>query len=116
MIPGLEKEMEGMKVGETKKVVVMPAEGYGEVNSQLVREFDKSKMPADMTPAKGMILEMQDEEGNSYPAMISEVKDKTVMLDFNHPLAGKELTFDVKIVSVETGTPPVAGDVEPAKE
>ncbi len=101
LIPGLEKELEGMKAGESKKVVVKPEEGYGAVNPQLVREFEKSKLPADLKPEKGMILEMQDPQGNAYPAMISEVKENTVMLDFNHPLAGKELVFDVKIVSVE---------------
>lgn len=103
LIPGLEKELEGMKAGETKTVLVKPEDGYGVVNPQLVREFDKTKLPTDMKPAKGMVLEMQDPQGNSYPSMISEVKDKAVMLDFNHPLAGKELSFDVKIVSVTDG-------------
>jgi len=52
-------------------------------------------------PQVGMVLEMQDPKGNPYPAMVKEIKDKVVVLDFNHPLAGKELKFDVKIVSVE---------------
>lgn len=101
LISGLEKEMEGMKVGDTKKVAVKPEEGYGAVDPQFVREYEKDKLPTDMKPEKGMVLEMQDPEGNAYPCVISEVKEKTVMLDFNHPLAGKELSFDVKIVGIE---------------
>jgi FKBP-type peptidyl-prolyl cis-trans isomerase 2 len=65
------------------------------------REFDKTKLPKDVEPQIGMMLELKDQDGNAFPAVISEVKDKSVMLDFNHPLAGKELQFDVKIVSIE---------------
>lgn len=101
LIAGLEKALEGMKVGEEKKVVVTPEEGYGVVDAKLVREFEKSKFPEDMKPEKGMVLEMQDPQGQPYPATISEVKEDMVMLDFNHPLAGKTLTFDVKIVAIE---------------
>jgi FKBP-type peptidyl-prolyl cis-trans isomerase 2 len=114
LIPGLEKELEGLKAGDTKRVVVKPEEGYGMPNPQLTREFDKAKLPTDMKPEKGMVLEMQDPQGQSYPCTIVEVKDKTVMLDFNHPLAGKELTFDVKIVSVENApVAPVAATTAP---
>ncbi|MBF0331286.1 MAG: peptidylprolyl isomerase [Candidatus Omnitrophica bacterium] len=101
LIPGLEKELTGMKVGEAKTVMVKPEDGYGPVRPEAVREFDKTKFPADITPQVGMVLEMQDPDGNPYPAMVKEVKDKVVMLDFNHPLAGKELKFDVTIVAVE---------------
>lgn len=101
LIPGLEKALEGMKVGDAKTVVVKPEEGYGLSRPEAVREFPIEKFPQGMTPAVGMILEMQDESGNSYPATVSEVNEKTVKLDFNHPLAGKELKFDVKIVSIE---------------
>jgi FKBP-type peptidyl-prolyl cis-trans isomerase 2 len=115
LIVGLEKQLEGMKAGEEKKVVVSPEEGYGVVDPKLVREFEKSKFPADMAPVKGMVVEMQDPQGQPYPATISEVKDTMVMLDFNHPLAGKTLTFDVKIVSIEDVKEPVA-EVVPATE
>ncbi len=101
LIPGLEKELAGLKPGDTKTVMVKPEDGYGPVRAEAVREFEKSKFPQDITPQVGMVLEMQDPQGNPYPAMVKEVKDKVVMLDFNHPLAGKELKFDVTIVSVE---------------
>ncbi len=107
LIPGLEKALEGMKVGEAKQVVVKPEEAYGQPNPDLVKEFDKAKMPAGMTPEKGLVLEMTDPQGNAYPCTITDIKDKTVVLDFNHPLAGKTLTFDVKIAGI-MDTPPQA--------
>ncbi len=101
LIPGLEKEMLGMKVEESKTVVVKPEEGYGAVRADAFREFERAKLPADLVPEVGMVLEMQDEKGTAFPAVISEVSEKAVKLNFNHPLAGKELTFDVKIVAVK---------------
>jgi FKBP-type peptidyl-prolyl cis-trans isomerase 2 len=101
LIPGLEKQMAGMKAGEEKSIIVKPEDGYGLVLKDAFREFDKTKLPKDVVPQVGMMLELKDQDGNSFPAVISEVKDKTVILDFNHPLAGKELKFDVKVVSIE---------------
>ncbi len=117
LIPGLEKALAGLKAGDTKTVIVKPEDAYGPVRPEAVREMDKEKLPKDITPQVGMVLEMQDPDGNAYPAMIKEVKDKTFMLDFNHPLAGKELTFDVKIVSVEpVPAAPVAAEAAPAEK
>jgi FKBP-type peptidyl-prolyl cis-trans isomerase 2 len=101
LIPGLEKQLDGMKVGESKAITVKPEEGYGPVRPDAFREFDKAKLPPTPEAKVGMMLELKDKDGNAFPATISEVKEKTVMLDFNHPLAGKELTFNVTIVSIE---------------
>ena len=101
LIPGLEKELLGMKAGDAKTVVVKPEDGYGVVRPDALRDFERSKLPKDMAPKVGMVVEMQDEKGTSFPAKIAEVNDKTVKLDFNHPLAGKTLAFDVKVVSIE---------------
>lgn len=101
LIPGLEKAMEGMNVGESKTIVVKPEDGYGLPKAEALREFPLEKFPEAMAPQVGMVFEMQDEAGNSYPATVREIKDKIVILDFNHPLAGKELSFNVKIVSIE---------------
>ena len=101
LIPGLEKELAGMKAGDTKVVTVRSEDAYGPVRPEALREIEKTKLPAEITPEVGMVLEMQDPEGNAYPAIVKEVKDKTFILDFNHPLAGKELKFDVKIAAVE---------------
>ena len=101
LIPGLEKELLGMKAGDSKTVVVKPEDGYGVIRPDALREFDRDKLPKDMAPKVGMVLEMQDETGTAFPARIAEVMDKKVKLDFNHPLAGKILTFDVKVVEIE---------------
>lgn len=102
IIPGLEKALEGMKVGEQKTVKVSPEDGYGQPNAEAKKDFPKSTFPADFNPEKGTVIEMQDPEGNVMPGQISEIKaDGSVTIDFNHPLAGKTLEFDVKIVGIE---------------
>ncbi|MBN2121376.1 MAG: peptidylprolyl isomerase [Candidatus Omnitrophica bacterium] len=101
IIPGLAKQLEGLKVGDEKKVVVSAEEAYGPVNPNAFQEIDKSALPQDQEPKVGMVLQAQTPEGQVFPVRISEVKDNTVMVDFNHPLAGKTLNFDVKIVSIQ---------------
>jgi len=101
IIPGLEKELEGMKVGESKTVKVAAKDGYGEVNPEAFKEVNKSELPKEAPLEVGKVLVASDGEGRQMPIVISEVKKDTVVLNFNHPLAGKDLTFDVKIVSIE---------------
>jgi FKBP-type peptidyl-prolyl cis-trans isomerase 2 len=101
LISGLEKELAGMKAEETKHVTVAPAEGYGEVSQEAFREVPRAEFPANITPEAGQQLSMQTPEGQQIPVTILEVKEDTVTLDFNHPLAGKELKFDVTVISVE---------------
>ena len=100
IIPGLEKGIEGMKVGEEKVIAVEPKDAYGEIDPKAVKEFPKSSMPATPEPKVGMVLQAQAPDGESFPAVISEIKGDKVVLDFNHPLAGKQLSFKIKIVDV----------------
>ena len=100
LIPGLTSRMEGMKEGEEKKIPVPAAEGYGLVNPEAFQKVPKAQMPADMNPEAGMMLQAQRPDGSVLPVKISEVNDDSVVIDFNHPLAGKDLTFDVKVVSI----------------
>ena len=116
LIPGLEKELVGMKAGDAKTITVKAEDAYGPVRPEALREIDKTKLPKDITPKIGMVLEMQDPQGNAYPAVVKEVKDKTFILDFNHPLAGKELKFDVKIVSVDVAPVVPEAPAAPAVE
>jgi len=99
IIPGLEKELEGMKAGDTKKVVVSPEEGYGESNPKALVEVEKEKIPADALK-EGAMLQGQSADGASVYARVAEIRESTVVLDHNHPLAGKTLHFDVKILEV----------------
>ncbi len=99
IIPGLEKELEGMKVGDSKKVTVSPEEGYGESNPKALVEVAKDKIPEGALKA-GAMLQGQSADGASVYARVSEIRESTVVLDHNHPLAGKTLHFDVKILEI----------------
>lgn len=99
IIPGLEKALEGMAAGEKKKVTLAPTEAYGTVDPKAFQEVDKNMVPADAQKV-GIQLEGKTADGKTVYPRISEVKNDTVVLDFNHPLAGKTLHFDVKVLDV----------------
>jgi FKBP-type peptidyl-prolyl cis-trans isomerase SlyD len=99
IIPGLEKALEGMMIGGTKKVTVKPEDGYGPVNKEAFLEVRKDQIDADSLKV-GATLQSRDQQGRIIFARISEIKDQTVVLDFNHPLAGKTLYFDIKILNI----------------
>lgn len=100
LIPGLTSRMEGMEEGEERKIEVPAEEGYGMVNPEAFKEIPRSQMPKDTEPQAGMILQGQTAEGQTVPVKITEVKDDTVVIDMNHPLAGKSLVFDIKVNSI----------------
>jgi FKBP-type peptidyl-prolyl cis-trans isomerase SlyD len=99
IIPGLEKALEGMTAGEKKRVTLNPAEGYGTVDPKAFQEIDKKMVPTEAHKV-GTQLEGKTAEGVTVYPRISEVKHDTVVLDFNHPLAGKTLHFDVQVLDV----------------
>jgi FKBP-type peptidyl-prolyl cis-trans isomerase 2 len=101
IIPGLERELAGLVVGEEKAVTVTPDEAYGQVDPEAFQEIPKSSLPEDLVPEVGMVLAMRTPQGQSIPVRISQVNEDSVVLDLNHPLAGKTLNFKVKIVSIE---------------
>ena len=105
IIPGLEKEMMGMKVGDSVKISVEPENAYGLVNPDLFQEVSRKQFPDDMEIKPGMTFQSQGPQG---PMIInvSEIKDNdTVVIDLNHPLAGKRLHFDINIAEVRDLTP-----------
>ncbi|HSA85824.1 MAG TPA: peptidylprolyl isomerase [Nitrospira sp.] len=99
LIPGVEKALEGMAAGEKKKVTLAPAEAYGTVDPKAFQEVDKKMVPAEALKV-GTQLEGKTSDGRTVFPRISEVKNDTIVLDFNHPLAGKTLHFDVKVLDV----------------
>jgi FKBP-type peptidyl-prolyl cis-trans isomerase 2 len=101
IVRGLEKELGGLKVGDRKTILVLPEEGYGLVNPKAFLEVSKEKLPPEVTVEKGIWLEARDPKGVPQLVRISEVKEKTVTLDFNHPLAGKELEFQIEVLSIK---------------
>jgi FKBP-type peptidyl-prolyl cis-trans isomerase SlyD len=100
IVPGLEKALEGMKVGESKKVTIEPAEGYGAVHQEAFMEIEKEKLPEEARQV-GAQVQGRTGDGRMLRARVTEIKDATAILDFNHPLAGKTLHFDVKIVHIQ---------------
>jgi FKBP-type peptidyl-prolyl cis-trans isomerase SlyD len=99
IVNGLEKELIGLKTGEQKKVQVKPEEGYGMPSKQAFQEFPRDTIPAEAQKA-GATLMAKGQDGRAIPMRVHEVKEKTVVVDFNHPLAGKTLNFDVKIKDI----------------
>lgn len=104
IIPGLERELDGMKIGDSKKVTVAPEDGYGLVEPDAVIEVDRGEFPDDVPVEIGVELEITDDEGDMMFATIIEVGDEIVTMDTNHPLAGKELYFDVTVVDLRKAT------------
>ncbi len=100
IIPGLEKALDGMRAGGTKEVKVKPEDGYGMVKKDLLQEVKKDLVPKDAWKVDS-VVQGQDSRGQIVQARVVEVKDNTVLLDFNHPLAGKTLYFDVKVLDVK---------------
>ena len=100
IIPGLERELYGLVSGDSKKVSVVPADGYGEMDSEAYVDVPRAEFPDNIPLEKGIEIQVRDQSGQAMSARIDSVTDETVKLDFNHPLAGKTLDFDVKIVGV----------------
>ena len=104
IISGLEREMIGMKVGESKEVVIQPADAYGEFDDQAYMDVPRKEFPTDMEIEEGSELTVRDDSGQSRYARIDAIEGDTVRLNFNHPLAGDELHFNVKVVSLREPT------------
>lgn len=104
IIPGLERELDGMKVGESKTVEVAPADGYGEIEDDAIMDVPLSEFPADIPIQAGLELEVTDNDGHIMLATILDVGEDTVKLDTNHPLAGKTLHFEVTVRDLRKAT------------
>lgn len=100
IIPGLERELIGLRPGDQKKVVVKPEDGYGEVVPNAQTEVPKEAIPKEGLKV-GTPLMARSGSGEARPVVVKEIKENTVVLDLNHPLAGKTLFFDVKVLEVE---------------
>jgi FKBP-type peptidyl-prolyl cis-trans isomerase SlyD len=111
IIPALERQLTGLHAGDEKKVVLKPEEAYGTVDPAAQTEVAKELLPQDALGV-GKRLMARDASGEERPVTIKEVKDKTVVLDLNHPLAGKTLSFDIKVLGVD---PPKAAEAKPAE-
>lgn len=105
VIKGFDDGVTGMSVGEKKTITIPFNEAYGPVNPEMLIDMPKDRFPADMELEKGMPLMMSDQEGHQFQVTITEIKEASVMLDANHPLAGKDLVFDLELVAIAGGSP-----------
>ena len=100
VIKGFENALIGMKVGETKDTSIMPTEGYGESDERLIQQVPKAMFPPDLELKQGLGLKLQAPTGQIITAMVAAIDDEKVTVDFNHPLAGRTLHFQIKLVSI----------------
>lgn len=101
LISGFENAVDGMEEGEEKSVTLKPEEAYGQPREELVAEFNKSDFPDHINPQEGMMLQLKNENQQPMNVQVTDVSDEKVTLDGNHPLAGKDLTFDIELVEVQ---------------
>jgi peptidylprolyl isomerase len=104
IIPGLEEGLSGMKTTDKKTIEIGFEKAYGPVQEQARQEVPKAQLPADVPLEVGMQLAAQGPQGQPMPVTVAEIKEDTVIMDFNHPLAGKDLTFEVEVVEVREAT------------
>jgi FKBP-type peptidyl-prolyl cis-trans isomerase 2 len=101
VIKGFDDGVTGMVVGEKKTVNIPPHEAYGEASAEMIFEFPKANLPADMTVEAGMQLMMNNAQGQQLPVVVKEIKEEVLVIDANHHLAGQELVFDLELVSID---------------
>ena len=104
IIPGLERELYGLKIGDSKEVVVSPKDGYGDIDPEAIIDVPRSEFPKDFALKTGLELQLQSQDGELLNAVIISVSKDKVRLDLNHPLAGKELLFRVTVVDLRTAS------------
>ena len=100
IIPGFEQAVIGMDIGESKTAVIPAELAYGNRLEEMVLEIGRDQLPAHIQPAVGEHLQITQPDGHSIVVKVIEVTESTVKLDANHPLAGKELTFDIQLVEI----------------
>jgi FKBP-type peptidyl-prolyl cis-trans isomerase 2 len=103
VIRGLDKAVTGMNVGETRTVTVPPEEAYGPYRYVQVVPVKRSQLPPDIVPEVGKMVQLRNDDGEIVEASFKEVHDDKVLIDTNHPLAGKNLVFDIEVLEISEG-------------
>jgi len=104
LIEGLELALYGLKVGDKQVLSIEPREAFGFPDEESIHEMSRSEFPEDMDIEEGMIIEFDTPSGERVPGALKSIKGDTVIVDFNHPLAGHEITFDVEILEIKPAT------------
>ncbi len=100
MIAGFDEAVEGMKLNEVKKVRMEASQAYGEVNEDMIQKIDRKQLPEELKPAVGQQLVSQSPDGHEMVVTVTASDEDSITIDANHPLAGKALTFEIELVSI----------------
>ncbi|MEO5357316.1 MAG: peptidylprolyl isomerase [Nitrospirae bacterium YQR-1] len=100
LIAGFENGVLGMSEGDTKTVKISPEDGYGPYRDDMVLVVEKTQVPPAITPYPGMVLQVRSNDGSAANVTVAEISGNSITLDGNHPLAGKELNFDITLIKV----------------
>jgi peptidylprolyl isomerase len=100
VIPGFDAAVSDLDVGDTATVTIVAADAYGEHSDEGMQTFPRDAFPPDASPEVGWAVELSAPDGQRVPATVAEVTDESITLDFNHPLAGQDLTFEITLVEV----------------
>lgn len=100
MIPGFEAAVIGMNIGDSKVEKIPAKDAYGEHNEQFVFTMGRENIPPDLNVEIGLELDMHGQSGECIPVVVTSLTDKDITLDANHPLAGKDLTFEIQLVEI----------------
>jgi len=100
VIPGFEKAVEGMSVGDQKTARIPVDEAYGPRRDELVMEVPRDRLPDGLDPQPGQQLRMQTPDGQAVPVIVAEAGERSIRIDANHPLAGEDLEFDLLLVKI----------------
>ena len=101
IIPGFEKGLIDMKLNEKKTITIAKEEAYGDINDDLRQEVKRTQLPPDITPEVGMGLVSKSPDGQEMNLLVVEVREDSIVIDGNHPLAGKDLIFDLEVVEIK---------------
>ena len=101
MLPALASQLEGLRAGDKKEVNISPKDGYGEINKDAFKEISRTLLTGERQPRVGDMLRIKTTDGNMVAARVQEIRKETMVVDFNHPLAGKMLHFAVTVVDVK---------------
>jgi peptidylprolyl isomerase len=100
VIPGFDNAVDGMSVGDEKTVTIPPEQAYGPKHEQLIQDVPKTALPSELSPEVGMRLQSRTPDGRTMHLVITDVAEESITVDGNHPLAGEDLTFDIKLVAI----------------
>ncbi len=101
LLPGFEKAIFGLTEGDKKTLTISPEQGFGQRNPNNMQEFSRSEFSSDIELREGLVLSFSDAQKTELPGVVSHFDENVVVVDFNHPLAGRDIVFDVAILKIE---------------